>query len=363
MTYDANESDRRKCQPCSDMEELLVLSAAGQELDPAEQAEVSEHLAHCAACAASYEQETELLALISAQRSEPDAALLARCRADLEDGLDRQEERGWLRRSLGTLVPTSWTSPRPAWSAAMLVIVGFSVGVFGPRLFEHSPKVPSPSTPSVANATPAPDSTGTNPTDPSVEQVNTSSGSPLDLRTAEVAGINVLPSGGNQPPEVEIPMTAQRPVTVQGTVDNDDVKRVLLYVLRNSDRFDADVRLSAVDLLRARNNDPEIRSVLCRSVHTDHNAAVRLKALEALNGAEPQDLVRETLLDALVDDRNPGVRVEAINALRSMASKGQVTSDDHLLAILRDRMQKDPNTYIRLQSAAAIRDLGPRQKF
>jgi hypothetical protein len=26
-------------------------------------------------------------------------------------------------------------------------------------------------------------------------------------------------------------------------------------------------------------------------------------------------------------------------------------------------MQKDPNTYIRLQSAAAIRDLGPREKF
>jgi len=26
-------------------------------------------------------------------------------------------------------------------------------------------------------------------------------------------------------------------------------------------------------------------------------------------------------------------------------------------------MQKDPNTYIRLQSAAAIRDFGPRQKF
>jgi hypothetical protein len=40
-----------------------------------------------------------------------------------------------------------------------------------------------------------------------------------------------------------------------------------------------------------------------------------------------------------------------------------VVSDDHMIAVLRDRMQKDPNTYIRLQSAAAIRDLGPREKF
>ena len=361
MTSAANKSADQSGQPCSDMEQLLVLSAAGQELDAAEQAEVSEHLAHCAACAASFEREREILALISAQRPEPDAALLASCRAGLEDALDRQEERGWFRRTLGVLVPTSWTSPRPAWSAAMLVIVGFSVGVFGPRLFEHPAKT-IPPTSSVVNS---PDTSEAKPNDATIEPPNASASGPLDLRTAEVAGINVLPSasGGNQPPEAEIQMMAQRPVTVQGTVDNDDVKRVLLYVLRNSERFDADVRLNAVDLLRARNNDPEVRSVLCKSVHTDHNAAVRLKALEALNGAEPQDLVRETLLDALVDDQNPGVRVEAINALRSMASKGQVTSDDHLLAILRDRMQKDPNTYIRLQSAAAIRDLGPRQKF
>ena len=55
--------------------------------------------------------------------------------------------------------------------------------------------------------------------------------------------------------------------------------------------------------------------------------------------------------------------IEAVNALRDMAEKGQVNSDPHMLAVLRDRMQKDPNTYIRLQSAAAIQDLGPRQKF
>jgi hypothetical protein len=34
-----------------------------------------------------------------------------------------------------------------------------------------------------------------------------------------------------------------------------------------------------------------------------------------------------------------------------------------MLAVLRDRMLKDPNTYIRLQSAAAISDFGPREKF
>ncbi len=91
---------------------------------------------------------------------------------------------------------------------------------------------------------------------------------------------------------------------------------------------------------------------------------MRLKALEALDGAEPQDIVQQTLLGALVDDDNPGVRVEAINELRELAAKGSVSSDDgHTLSVLRDRMQKDPNTYIRLQSAQVIRELGPREKF
>lgn len=337
---------------CSDMEALLILFVAGQELDPAEQAEVVEHVAHCPSCASALEREKALLACLASNHAEPDAALLATCRAGLEDALDREEETNWLHRRLGSLIPASWISPRPAWSAALLLVIGFTVGIFGPRFFSQSPH----EAPTAALAHSDEDSTA-------VGQPTSSSLGALDLHSADVAGINVIPTGGGEPPQVELQLKAQRPVTLQGSVDNDDVKRVLLYVLRNNDRFDPDVRLNAVDLLRARNNDPEVRSVLCRAVHTDRNTAVRLKALEALNGAEPQDLIRQTLLDALMDDQNPGVRIEAINALRAMAAKGQVTSDDRMLSVLRDRMQKDPNTYIRLQSAAAVQDLGPRQKF
>ena len=43
--------------------------------------------------------------------------------------------------------------------------------------------------------------------------------------------------------------------------------------------------------------------------------------------------------------------------------KGQVASDDRALAVLRERMAMDPDTYIRAQSAAAIRELGPQKKF
>jgi HEAT repeats/Putative zinc-finger len=347
-----NKSD----ETCEEFWPRWTLFAAG-ELDPAEIAELNDHLLHCANCNATLAQENALLALLSTNRMEPDAALLSGCRASLEDALDQEEEGGWLRRGIRTWMPGSWISPAPAWSAALLLLIGFSVGILGPRFLRHSVASNGASQAGSSNSA-SPLAGIANSDDP----VN-SSLSALDLHTAALAGINVFPSGNNEPPQVELQLKTQQPVTVQGTVNNDEVKRVLMYVLHNNQRFDPDVRMNAVDLLRARNNDADVRAALCQTVHTDQNAAVRLKALEALDGAEPQDIIQQTLLDALVDDQNPGVRVEAINALREMAAKGQVESDDRLLAVLHERMRKDPSTYIRLQSAAAIRDLGPRQKF
>jgi hypothetical protein len=340
-------------EQCGKWQTLLVLFAANDELDFVQESELAGHLADCSDCRSALDGETELLATLGEHRVEPDANLLASCRASLEDALDCEEEGGWLRRKIGTLLPADWLSPRPAWSAALLLMIGFSVGMFGPRLLRH-PAVH----PDAAKSAPESAIDTSSVLEPLVAPAHSSN--TFDLHTADVAGINVFPADGNDPPQVQLQMRTQEPITVQGTVDDDNVKRVLLYVLRNNQRFDPDVRLNAVDLLRTRSADPEVRSALCRAVETDRNAAVRLKALDALNGAAPKDMVRKTLLDALQQDQNPGVRVEAINSLRQMAENGQIASDDRVLTVLRDRMNHDPNTYIRLQSAAAIRDLGSR---
>jgi hypothetical protein len=352
---------------CGRWQSLLILSAAGEELSAAEQAALADHLAQCAACFSESEHEKDFAALIASQAIEPDATLLAECRAGLTDALDREEERSWWRRGLGGLIPADWLSPRPAWSAAFLILIGFSVGAFGPRLLVHRlespPSVTARSMNSAGSANASVTVSNTNDLSSANESNSAVSGNSdaltsLDLHTADVAGINVFPSNGGEPPQVQLQMRAQQPITLEGTVDDGNVKRVLCYVLHNSDRFDPDMRLSAIDLLRSRKNNSDVRSALCHAVHSDPNAAVRLKALEALDGSEPQDIVRQTLLDALVDDQNPGVRIEAINSLRNMAASGQVVPDDHLLSVLHDRMDRDPNTYIRLQSAAAIRDFG-----
>jgi HEAT repeats len=341
---------------------LLMLSAAG-ELEPADQARVMAHVVDCKLCAAALAREREVLTLLSAgHRREPDAAMLAGFRAGLDDALDREEEGGWLRRTLGLRLPLNRLAPGPAWSAAMLLIVGFCFGAFAPRLFRHPPVVfapgNAPSTDVSASSSPAPPS----PTQTS-SGTNASSVAPFDIHSADVAGISVLPSDDQGLPRVQLQMKTQQPVMLEGTVDDDDVKDALLTVLAGGDRFCPDIRLDAVECLRGRSSDPAVRSALCRAARKDRNAAVRLKAIEALDGDGSQEAVRQTLLDALVGDQNPGVRIEAMNALRNMAENGQMHSDDHTIDVLRERMQKDPNTYIRLQSAAAIRDIGPRQKF
>jgi len=355
-TYD----DRNTSQACGEWEPLRMLLTAGEELDPAQQARIAGHLAHCAACSAALGREKGLLALLAEHHSEPDANLLASCRASLEDALDRQEERGWLHRTLAVMFPSSWISPRPAWSGAVLLLIGFSVGMLAPRLLLHRPATAAVSG---NGAVPVVSTRNGSPSAVASANANSASSAPaaLDLHTADVAGINVFPSGGQGLPRVELRLRAQQPLTVQGTIDDDDVKSVLLNVLSDSDRFrpDPDVRMDAVSLLRARHNDPDVRAVLCRAVHSDRNAAVRRKALEALGGADPQDLVRDTLLDALAADQDSNVRIEAVSLLRAMAARGQMLSDDRVLAVLRDRTQKDPSAAVRLQTAAALRALAP----
>jgi len=353
------ENNSMAPQPCAEFAERLEDMAA-DELDREGRAKVEEHAAGCAGCALQLRSDREFARLITeAHRSEPDAALLASCRAGLEDALDREEEKGLLGRWMDAVMPAQWLTPHPVFSAALLVAIRISIGTLVPRVMLHLGYGTASGAPGTAQEMGgARGGTGSS----NGSGVATAASEP-DWRTADVTGINWVSTGDNTPPRVEVQLKTLRPLVVEGTVSNGNVEQVLLNILRNNQRYDPDVRLDAVELLRPRNKEADVRQALCQTVRTDRNAAVRLKALEALSGSDAQDDVRETLLAALVGDSNPGVRIEAINSLRTMAENGQMESDPGTVAILRERMQKDPSTYIRLQSAAAIRELGPREKY
>src|ERR1700680_244235 len=108
MQRGVNHEDRQETtnQPCSELQPLLGLVAGGgEEIGPAEQAGLAIHLAHCPRCSEALDREKELLALLAAHQIEPDAALLASCRASLEAALDRDEEWWWGGRPVGRAPP------------------------------------------------------------------------------------------------------------------------------------------------------------------------------------------------------------------------------------------------------------------
>src|SRR5258708_39441125 len=105
-----------------------------------------------------------------------------------------------------------------------------------------------------------------------------------------------------------------------------------------------------------------------------------MKALEALRNSATDNAVRDTLLAALEHDANPGVRVEAVNllvrSLQAEAPEGtaaaaapeiagsQIPPDpsvERVIHTLEGLQRSDPNRYVRLRSAAALRQIGPRE--
>ncbi len=330
---------------CKDIERLAVFYAC-DELVPEERQAVEQHAATCAACAASLAREQELIAAVRARiADEPSAVLLAQCRGDLVDGLDDASRSSFERRMILWLRPGNWFVVRPAWTAALCIMLGIALGIRLPQWLQNDD--------AQSQGTMSANSVIVRPTSELTGQ---------DLRS--VSRIGFVPGEAGGQPGVQFFYSTGKPV-VTGTLEDGDVRRALMYVVQNNLQFDSGLRLDSLEVLRSRSDDAEVRGAFCFAARNDRNPSVRLKALEALRGFEQEEVVRKTFIDALLRDDNPGVRVEAIDALRAMADRPALAGppDADLLRVLRDRMKNDSNSYIRLQSAAAVRDLGPRAQY
>jgi hypothetical protein len=355
---------------CSEVAPLLVFLAC-DEVTSEERAAIETHLGNCSECRALLAEEGEFLECTSsllqpADELDRSGTLLALCRSELAESLDeiavpaapeRWQPFGFARR---------WMALRPGWSAAGLLAAGAILGV---QLLQWLP-VNGSGPGRAMNVSAAP-------------RVSDD-----QLSRMAVSEINFAPSADAAPGTLQVQLRAEQPVVLSGNLDDSDVRRVLTYVVRNSDRFDAGVRLDCLEALKANIRDTEIRSALLAAARRDHNPAVRMKALEALRDVAADDDVRDALLASLNEDSNPGVRVEAVNLLvRSLelesspqlpeAAEGP-GSDTPIIApkapavvlpgtdpsvrrvvrALEDLRRRDPNRYVRLRSAAALRQIG-----
>jgi len=333
---------------CEEIEQFAVLYAC-DELDPAVRAALEAHTAKCSVCAALVSREARLHQEISSFDQPADSLdrsglLLAQCRSQLAEALDDEHSHGSQPGWRTVFSPVAWWTVlrdtlvyHPAMSMAALVVAGFLAGVAGQRLRITSPASPRP----VMTVSAAPKLT---------EQ---------QLQSAGSANIAWVTPSGSRTPTVQVQLMSQAPMNIVGAPEDADVQRALTYVLANGQRFDSSVRMDSLEVLRTRCADLEVRRAVCTAALSDRNPGVRMKALEALQGFEQDSTVRQTLIGALHNDGNSGVRVEAINllinALRSGGSSG--VADPNILAVLGDRLRNDPNNYVRLQSAAALRQL------
>ena len=366
-----NSGDQNKI--CTEVSQLLVFYAC-DEVNDRERAFIEKHLADCPACQALLVEEKEFYGVVGSlpraeEQLDPAGILLSQCRSELAETLDdlehppiRLKEKvpafGWLRR---------WMALHPAWSAATLVLLGLVAGTQSTQWFGSRSSLIAVDQP--VNVRQGPRFTQ--------EQ----------LGKMVVAGVNFTPSPSADSQNVRVELSAEEPVVLTGSLDDSDVRNVLTYVVKNGERFDSGVRLDCLDALKARAEDAEVRGALLCAARKDQNPAVRLKALEALRGAGSDAMVRLAWLDALKHDANPGVRVEAVNLLvralenaernsmppmlpsvepdrtgmHMIPAEGVNALDDgsleSVLRALEHLQRNDPSRYVRLRSAAALREI------
>jgi hypothetical protein len=357
-----------KSLSCKDIAPILVFYAC-DEVNEKERKQIEAHIAACAACAAQLAEENDLqkamvAAMQPADEIDSSGILLSQCRSELAEALDdlsappiqeRWRPFGWLR---------SWMALRPAWSGALLVLFGIMVG--------------TQVVPWVKNG---------NNNDANGQAMNVVAKQPFtpdQLSGMSFSGISFSPSTGSGSPNVQVRLNAEQPIVLTGNVEDSDMRGVLTYVVENGERFDAGMRLDCLEALKAAARDQQVRRALINAARKDQNPAVRMKAVESLRDAASHDDVRQALLDALEHDANPGVRVEAVNVLVGSLQRGDAVetepepdskptatvapggpeddpSVDRVIHALQQLQRRDPSRYVRLRSAAALRQIGPRE--
>jgi hypothetical protein len=371
---------------CMDIAPLLVFYAC-DEVNQSERKRIEQHLEVCKACTEQFAEDRALWEVLGAgnpsgQQIQSSDVLLSQCRSELAEKLDdlarppiqeHWQPFGWMRR---------WMALRPALSGALLVFFGILLGA------QVMPWLQQAGLPGNAKGHP----------------VNVLASPKLtddQLSKMAVAGVNLAPWPNAEPGTVQLQLRAEQPMVLSGNADDSDMRRVLTYVVENGDRFDAGVRLDCLDALKAQARDLQVRTALITAARKDQNPAVRMKALESLRDTASVAAVRETLLDALMHDSNPGVRVEVVNMLvRSLAHEARAASFPHVspstpahpsapailpddspemtssddseetdsdqsvervIRTLEELQKRDPSQYVRLRSAAALRQIGPRE--
>jgi hypothetical protein len=312
---------------CNLAQEHIVLSVYGELPDDrAHQLEL--HLAQCERCRQEMEAVSALHKVLStAPLVEPSPSLLARTRVRLDEALDALPQASFFRRlsqrihrGFGTL------QGAPVMTCALL-LAGCGIGAWGGyRVAEHN-----------VHASPA-------------TAQNTSNAVPVlaDPDSAQIAGVSsiILEPGSEN---VEVRFERMTPETAFGTLDDPQIRQLLVLAARNFANpaaHDDSVNLLAQECQAGHQcNGGPVRNALMVALRYDKDARVRRKALEGLESYISADTrVRDAVLEAVLHDSDADVRAEAISLLEP------VDADSAVREVLQTVANRDQDQHIRTVS-------------
>ena len=303
---------------CDWIKENVVLYVYDELADDAK-FEFEQHTRHCLGCRRELDTALEFKSGMAALPvKEVSPSFLASNRMKLQESLEQAEQS---RNIFSSLIfdAAGWFHQiklAPALTAALL-IMGFAGGVG--TTYKMMDRSGGP----IAKVSPTP-----TPVSPVTE--------------ANVAGIESITPQANSD-QVSIKYNTLEPQTLSGSLDNPQVRQLLLLAARNN--RNSGLKLDSIDMLTRSPEDDAVREVLVYSLRYDTNPGVRLKALEALKGFVRNDVqVRDAVVEALMHDNNPGVRQQAISLLDA------VKADSSVRAALTVLAERDQNKFIREES-------------
>jgi hypothetical protein len=309
-------------------QEWIELALYG-ELEENRLSELNEHLLSCPECSAEYKSQEKFYNFLSAHKPPVSSRLLEEARFELQGALRAERNRVTFLDKLKEKISQFFEGKLSIVAASMATLI---IGLFAGYLLFNSPEV--------------------------------NNRIPDDARADSFIGSNVKISNikfidqGNPDGEIEFQFEAVKPVRMRGNISDPEIQNVLMYAILNEEN--PGVRLNSLNVLskqsEAPNVDKDVRDALIMVIKYDENPGVRREALQLLKKYKYDTELKETFLYVLMNDSISGIRIEAINGLKRAKEEGVVFNED-ARDILRERMTRDENNYVRFQARTVLEEL------
>ena len=313
----------------NEYKKLIQLSFYG-ELSSKEQDDLNEHLKNCMECREELENQKNLLALLSENKStKVNDEILSSARYQLRGALRMEKDKLSIPDELLQKLAGLFSTPaRLAFSFSTVMLIGILIG----SLFLGQKDVTEIIT------------------TPGNSDITELSGD--DVKISNLSFIDSDPSDG----EVEFTFEAVKPVYVKGKINDPKIQRILTYSMLNESNPGS--RLNSINAMYTEQPlsfDKDVKDAIITVVMTDENPGIRREALKLMKKIPYDEEIKQAYLFVLTSDSSSGLRIEALNALIEGSKKGNRFSESEL-DLLKQNYERDDNNYIKLKTRTILQE-------